>query len=83
MNAYSAPSNGYFTGVTYNRSSNSDTVTKEYLAEYYLPRTGNPTDEAEIPHSQVILLKKTISYWQVHKEHNTYSFPTLANNILQ
>lgn len=52
MSAYPAPSNGYFTGATYNsaffvESDSSSTVTKEYLAEYYLPRTGNPTDEAE------------------------------------
>lgn len=52
MSAYPAPSNGYFTGATYNsaffvESDSSDTVTKEYLAENYLPRTGNPTDEAE------------------------------------
>lgn len=51
MSAYSAPSNGYFVGATYNSAffvdSDSDTVTKDYLDTYYLARTGNPTSEAE------------------------------------
>ena len=51
MSAFPPPSNGYFNGATYNSAyfvdSNSDTVTKDYLQENYLPRVGNPTDAAE------------------------------------
>ncbi len=51
MSAFPPPTNGYFNGATYNSAyfvdSNSNTVTKDYLQENYLPRVGNPIDAAE------------------------------------
>jgi len=51
MSAFPPPTNGYFTGATYNSAyfvdSSSNAVTKEFLEENYLPRVGNPTDAAE------------------------------------
>jgi len=51
MSAFPPPTNGYFQGANYNSAyfidSSSNTVTKEYLQENYLPRVGNPTDAAE------------------------------------
>jgi len=70
MSAFPPPTNGYFTGATYNSAyfldSSSNAVTKEYLEENYLPRVGNPTDaaestffEGEIIESQNIILAGT------------------------
>ncbi len=51
MSAFPPPTNGFYNGATYNSvyfvDSNSNTVTKEYLSENYLPRVGNPIDAAE------------------------------------
>eukprot|EP00981_Chlorochromonas_danica_P013540 scaffold6451_cov183-Ochromonas_danica.AAC.1 len=51
MSAFPPPTNGYFTGATYNSAyfidSSSNAVTKEYLQENYLPRVGNLIDAAE------------------------------------
>ncbi len=51
MSAFPPPTNGFYTGATYNSlyfvDSDTSTVTKEYLEENYLPRVGNPIDVAE------------------------------------
>jgi len=50
MSAFPPPTNGFYNGATYNSlyfvDSDSTTVTKEFLAENYLPRVGAPTDIA-------------------------------------
>eukprot|EP00981_Chlorochromonas_danica_P012671 scaffold5247_cov109-Ochromonas_danica.AAC.5 len=51
MSAFPPPTNGFYNGATYNSAyfvdNDSSTVSKEYLAENYLPRVGNPIDAAQ------------------------------------